>query len=81
MQIPGKPAQLVLYNGTIIIPESLDEGTWDVLAYTVGSGSSPVVDEDGSPVGGPGSIAKAELKGSSLLVTDDAGKVTTVSLE
>lgn len=81
MQIPGKPAQLVLYNGTIIIPESLDEGRWDVLAYTVGSGSSPVVDEDGNPVGGPGSIAKAELKGSSLLVTDDAGKVTTVSLE
>ena len=76
-----RSAQLVLYNGTIIIPESLDEGRWDVLAYTVGSGSSPVVDEDGNPVGGPGSIAKAELKGSSLLVTDDAGKVTTVSLE
>lgn len=52
-----------------------------MLAYTVGSGSSPVVDEDGNPVGGSGSIAKAELKGSSLLVTDDAGKVTTVSLE
>lgn len=81
MQLSGTPVQLVLYNGAIIIPENLD-GSWDVLAYTVGTGSvgAQVVDADERPVGGSGQIVKVELSGSNLLVTDDAGTTTTVSL-
>ena len=84
MQFDGKPIQLVLYNGAFIIPENTSDG-WDVMAYTIGSGSvgSPVVDADGDPVGETGhTIASVELKESegTMLVTDDAGTVTTVAL-
>ena len=84
MQFDGEPIQLVLYNGAFIIPENTSDG-WDVMAYTIGSGSvgAQVVDADGEPVGGTGhSISSVELKESegTMLVTDDAGTVTTVAL-
>jgi len=82
-EIAGTPAQLVLYNGAIIIPENLgDQGGWDVIAYTIGGGTeaSQVVDSDGNPVGGQGKIVSVELRDPQLLVSDDAGKVTAVSL-
>ena len=82
MEFTGTPVQLILYNGAILIPENVDGG-WDVLAYTIGSGSvgSQVVDENEQPVGGSGSIQSVELHEKELLVTDDGGKVTRVSLE
>ena len=84
MQFDGEPIQLVLYNGAFIIPENTSDG-WDVMAYTIGSGSvgSQVVDADGEPVGETGhTISSVELKESegTMLVTDDAGTVTTVAL-
>ena len=80
--LTGTPVQLILYNGTLVVPENLN-GTWDILAYTIGTGTSAsqVVDEDGNPVTGEGSISSVELDGSSLKVTDDAGDTTTVSLD
>lgn len=83
LELAGTPTQLVLYNGAIILPENLeDQGAWDVIAYTIGGGSeaSQVVDADGSPVVGQGKIVSVELRDPQLLVTDDAGKVTAVSL-
>lgn len=82
MEFTGEPVQLILYNGAIIIPENVDGG-WDVLAYTIGSGSvgSQVVDANGNPVGGSGKISSVELHEKDLLVTDESGSVTRVSLE
>lgn len=86
MQFDGEPIQLVLYNGAFIIPENTSDG-WDVMAYTIGSGSvgSQVVDADDDPVGDTTGhkISSVELRESegTILVTDDAGTVTTVALQ
>lgn len=80
--IPGTPVQLVLYNGALVIPENLPDGTWDVLAYTMGAGGVPtqVVDSDGNPVVGQGQIASVELQDPDLVVTGADGAVTRVAL-
>ena len=75
--VPGTPASLVLYNGTIVVPENLD-GNWDVYACTIGMGTpaSPVVDSDGKAVGGSGTIksvksdAKPDAKSDSKSGSD-----------
>ena len=74
--LSGTPVQLVLCNGAIILPENLD-GTWDVIAYTLGDGSVPVqvADKDGNPVSGEGSITSVALEGTVLHVTADSGSV------
>lgn len=79
--LPGTPARLVLYNGTIVIPENLD-GSWDVLAYTIGMGTpaSQVVDSSGLAISGAGTIQSVELGDTGLVITDDTGASTEVAL-
>lgn len=74
--VPGKPVQLVLYNNTFVIPENLN-GSWDVLAFMRGisTEAAPVVDAEGAPVGGEGSISSVKLDGAVLHVTTDSGTV------
>ncbi|MDO4798545.1 MAG: hypothetical protein Q4A01_11080 [Coriobacteriales bacterium] len=70
--LPGDPVCLVLFNGALIIPENLEDGTWDVMAYTIGSGWSQIMDHDGNVLGGEGTIAEGTLDGSNLkLQVDD----------
>lgn len=79
--LSGTPTAIILCNGILVVPENLDGG-WDVVAYMPADGSLPtqVTDADGNVVGGSGSVASAELDGSSLIVTDSTGATTTVSL-
>ncbi len=81
-ELSGTPSGIIVSNGILIIPESLESG-WDVLAYMPADGSLPtqVTNSDGSPVTGSGSITSAELDGANLLVTDSAGATTAVALE
>lgn len=79
-ELDGTPAKLVLYNGAFIIPESKADGTWDVMAYTIGSGWGPVCDHDGNAYGGQGTITDAQLDGSNLNLTVD-GSQQTIALE
>lgn len=81
-QLNGSPLALFLYQRTILIPENLDDGSWDVVAFTIGAGGLPtqVVDASGNPVVGTGVLESAELKKDSLLVVDKTGKKTSVSL-
>lgn len=79
--LPGKPATMFLYDGTLLVPENLADG-WDVIAYMVGAESqaSPIVGEDGQPVKGSGEITDAHLEGSDLVVTDSTGATTRIAL-
>ena len=71
--VPGTPVELVLFDGTLVIPENLPNGTWDVLAYTIGSGWSQIMDSQGNVQAGNGTISEAVLDGSKLrLVVDGA---------
>lgn len=69
--IPGEAAALVLFDGTLIIPENLSDGGWDVLAYTIGSGWSKIMDQDGNEQAGKGTISEARLDGSTLRLVVD----------
>ena len=73
--LKGTPANLVLYNGAIIVPENLADGTWDVAAYTIGSGWSQIMDQEGKAVAGSGSVQDAQLEGSKLVLTVDGSRV------
>ena len=79
--VPGTPASLVLYKGTIVVPENLD-GNWDVYACTIGMGTpaSAVVGSDGKAVGGSGTIKSVKLSQQGIAVTTDSGDTTSVTL-
>ena len=79
----GTPVTLILYNSVIVVPENKSDGTWDVVAYTIGGDSEPVsvVDSSGNAITGTGTIASATLDGSVVHVTDSAGAATDVALE
>lgn len=79
--LEGTPTGLVLYNGSLVVPENRDGG-WDVVSYMIADGSVPayVMGADGSAVGGSGDIQSATLDGNSLKVTDSAGATTSVAL-
>lgn len=79
--LEGRPVQLFLYNGFLVMPENLG-GSWDVVAYTRADGSmaTNVVGEDGEPVGGEGSITGASLDGAILRLTLDSGESVEVNL-
>lgn len=79
--LEGTPTGLVLYNGTLVIPENRD-GSWDVVCYMIADGSVPayVVGSDGNAVGGSGTIQSSTLDGGSLVVTDSTGATTSVAL-
>ena len=57
----GTPVTLILYNSVIVVPENKSDGTWDVVAYTIGGDSEPVsvVDSSGNAITGTGTIASA----------------------
>ena len=74
-ELNGTPAALVLYDGTILIPENLDDGTWDVAAYTIGLNWSKLMGQDGNPQGGKGVVTDAALDGTSLRLTVDGARV------
>lgn len=81
-KLSGTPVQMLLYNGALVIPENKSDGTWDIIAYTMGLGAEPtqVTDKDGAALVKQGSISRVKLEGASLHVVDDAGKETTVML-
>ena len=74
-ELHGTPVALVLYDGTILIPENLDDGTWDVAAYTIGLNWSKLMGQDGNPQGGKGVVTDAVLDGSVLRLTVDGSRV------
>lgn len=72
--LDGTPVCLVLYDGTLLVPENLKDGNWDVMAYTIGSGWSNLMGQDGEPCGGKGTITEGQLESTSLrLVVDGEG--------
>ncbi len=78
--LPGTPVDIILYGETVLVPENLSDGTWEVSAYTIGAGWTPIVSRDGSVVSGKGAISEATLNGPALrLVVDD--KPVEVPLE
>lgn len=79
--LEGTPTALILYNGTLVIPENRDGG-WDVVCYMMADGSVPsyVMGSDGNAVGGSGSVQSATLDGDALKVVDSAGTTTSVAL-
>ena len=79
--LAGRPVQLFLYNGTLVIPENLD-GRWDVVAYMRGisTEATPVMLGE-EPAGGEGSIESAQLDGSTLLLSTSDGAIVSVGLE
>ncbi|WP_130811310.1 hypothetical protein [Olsenella sp. Marseille-P4559] len=81
--VEGTPVSLILYNSVIVVPENKSNGTWDVVAYTIGGDSAPmsVVDSSGNAITGTGTISSASLDGSVIHVTDSNGTTTDVALE
>lgn len=79
-ELSGEPVCLVLFNGALIIPENLDDGTWDVMAYTIGSGWSKIMDHEGNALGGEGAVSEATLDGATLKLQMEDG-VVDVPLE
>lgn len=79
--LEGTPTGLVLYNGSLVVPENRDGG-WDVVSYMIADGSVPayVMGADGNAAGGSGDIQSATLDGSALKVTDSTGATTSVAL-
>ncbi|MGN8689289.1 hypothetical protein ACTND8_05215 [Atopobiaceae bacterium HCP3S3_F7] len=75
-KLAGTPVAFVLYDGAFVVPENLSDGTWDVAAYTIGSGWSVIVDQDGNECKGSGTIRSASLAGSSLEMETDSGTVS-----
>lgn len=74
-EVDGTPAKLVLYNATLIVPETKSDGTWDVMAYTIGSGWGQICDQSGTAYSGQGTISDAQLDGSNLNLTVNGSQV------
>jgi len=72
--LPGTPVGMVLYDGAIIIPENLKDGSWDIMAYTIGSGWSQLMGQDGHAVTGQGELTDVQLEGSRLVLTSASGR-------
>lgn len=67
-ELPGTPAGMVLYDGAIIIPENLKDGTWDIMAYTIGSGWSQLMDQEGKATTGKGELTDVQLNSTTLVL-------------
>lgn len=70
-ELDGVPVCLVTYDNALVIPQNLDDGTWNVVAYTPGSGWSPLMDQAGAAQEGTGSILEATLDGATLHLAVD----------
>lgn len=82
IKFEGTPVGMVLYDGALIIPENLSDGSWDIVAWTMGDGSvaTKLSDKNGNPVKGTGVLSKMELKDTSLILSDVNNASTTVPL-
>lgn len=80
--LAGEPVCVTLYQGTLFIPENLSDGTWDVICYVLGDGSTAtqLLGGDGNPVTGSGTVQSATVDGSNLVLTGD-GVNQSVALE
>lgn len=80
--LSGEPVCVTLYQGTLFIPENLSDGTWDIICYVLGDGSTTtqLLGSDGNPVTGSGTVQSATVDGSSLVLTGD-GVSQSVALE
>lgn len=72
--LPGTPVGMVLFDGAIIIPENLKDGSWDIMAYTIGSGWSQLMDQEGNATTGQGELTDVQLDGSTLVLTSGSGR-------
>ena len=81
-ELKGEPVTLILHDSAFVVPENLSDGTWDVMALTLGGGGMPmqVTDSEGNPVVGTGRIAEASLDEDIVVVTTDAGEQVSISL-
>ena len=81
-QLSGTPVALCLSEGTLVVPENLSDGTWDVICYVVADGSTAtqLLGDDGNPVVGSGELTAAEVDGGTLVLTDSSGAQTRASL-
>lgn len=73
--IEGTPAGLVLHEGTLLVPQNHEDGTWDVMAYTIGWGSGQIMDQDGNAYGGSGTVSNPELNDHVLVLAVDGKRV------
>ncbi len=80
--LAGEPVCVTLYQGTLFIPENLSDGTWDIICYVLGDGSTTtqLLGSDGNPVAGSGTVQSAAVDGSSLVLSGD-GVSQSVALE
>lgn len=76
----GVPVRIVLFDGSVVLPENLSDGTWDIAAYTVGTGCGYLSNQEGNAYGGQGTISEARLDGSTLQLVVD-GQPEEVPLE
>lgn len=81
-ELPGTPVTLILYDTVFVIPENLDNDTWDLIAHPLGGGSvtQQVTDADGNPIVGEGQIKEATLSGDVILITTESDEQFSVSL-
>ncbi|MBO7674380.1 MAG: hypothetical protein J6S63_05170 [Atopobiaceae bacterium] len=73
--LAGTPAGMVLYDGAIIIPENLKDGTWDIMAYTIGSGWTQLMNQDGKPTTGKGELTDVQLEATTLVLTAGSERI------
>ena len=80
-EMSGTAVALVYYYGTFYVPENIDGG-WDVVCYTLGDGSvaTTYTDEEGNPITGTTALASVSVTEDTLVLTDEAGEQTTLSL-
>lgn len=74
-KLDGTPVALVLYDGALLIPQNFSDGTWNVSAYTIGSGWSQIMDQEGNAVGDKGKVESATLEDTRLLLLVDGSAV------
>lgn len=74
--LPGQPVDLIMYEGTALVPENLSDGTWEVSAYTIDGSWTPIAKQDGTAVGGKGVISEASLDGAALRLVVDGAEVS-----
>lgn len=80
--LEGTPVCLLARGNTLVVPENLAGGGWDVMAFTLvdGSEASQVMGDDGLPVTGDGSVEQATIDGSTLRLTLSDGTSCDVAL-
>ena len=78
MALDGKPVALVAFDDWLLVPQNLDDGTWNVMAIATAEGAVAVHVPDAS---GEGKVTKAELTDTDLVLTTDAGESVSIPLE